>query len=76
MGPPQQYPAGIQSQVPFYYEPSLTSIQIRQNNVNELKKNDEYWEKRIVDLQKNHEKIQEIMELEYNKAVSNNINKL
>lgn len=65
--PPQGYPAGVQQ--PIFYEPSLTSLQIRQANLEEMKKNDKYWEKRILELQKHHTKIQEIMECEYQKAV-------
>lgn len=58
--------------VPQYlYEPSLTSIQLRQANVKELKKNDAYWEKRVRDLEENHKKMHEIMDLEYKRAVSN-----
>lgn len=56
---------------PYYlYEPSLTSIQLRQDNVKQLKKNDEYWEKRVRNLEENHKKMHEIMDLEYKKAVS------
>lgn len=54
---------------PYYFQPTVSSIQIRQANLEELKKNDAYWEKRIQELQKNHQKIQEIMDYEYNKAV-------
>lgn len=54
----------------FLYEPSLTSLQIRQANVAELKKNDAYWEKRIRDMEVNHKKMHDVMEIEYNKAVS------
>lgn len=55
---------------PYWYEPSLTSIQLRQANAQELKKNDAYWENRIRNLEANHKKMQEIMDLEYKKAVS------
>lgn len=62
-------PAGVVPQ-PYLYEPSLTSIQLRQANVAELKKNDAYWEQRLQELEGKHKKMYEIMELEYNKAVS------
>lgn len=62
-------PIGVVPQ-PYLYEPSLTSIQLRQANVAELKKNDAYWEKRLQELEGKHKKMYEIMELEYNKAVS------
>lgn len=64
----QQAPQGAQ-QMPLFYEPSLTSLQIRQANLEELKKNDKYWERRIKELQKDHEQIKEIMDCEYQKAV-------
>lgn len=59
---------------PFYLnEPSLTSLQLRQANVAELKKNDDYWQTRIKNLEENHKKINEVMEQETQKAVSRNI---
>lgn len=53
----------------FLNEPSLTSLQLRQAHVAELKKNDEYWENRIKTLESNHKKINEIMDKEFSKAV-------
>ncbi|XP_023026465.1 coiled-coil-helix-coiled-coil-helix domain containing 3 [Leptinotarsa decemlineata] len=53
----------------FLNEPSLTTLQLRQQNVAELKKNDEYWENRIRALEASHKKMNEIMDKEYNKAV-------
>lgn len=61
-------PVGVVPQ-PYLYEPSLTSIQLRQASVAELKKNDAYWEKRLQELETKHKKMYEIMEIEYNKAV-------
>lgn len=61
------FEAGVQ---PFFYEPSLTSLQIRQANLEEMKKNDEYWQRRIAELKDYHCQIQEIMDCEYKKAVS------
>lgn len=56
---------------PFYLnEPSLTSLQLRQANVVELKKNDEYWQNRLKALEANHKKINEVMEQETQRAVS------
>lgn len=62
-------PVGVVPQ-PYLYEPSLTSIQLRQASAAELKKNDAYWEKRMQELESKHKKMYEIMEIEYNKAVS------
>ncbi|XP_030766020.1 uncharacterized protein LOC115890050 [Sitophilus oryzae] len=53
----------------YLHEPSLTSIQIRQANVAELKKNDDYWSNRLKALEDNHKKMNSVIEEEYNKAV-------
>lgn len=53
----------------FLNEPSLTSLQLRQAHVAELKKNDEYWQNRIKTMENNHKKINEIMDNEFSKAV-------
>ncbi|RZC36666.1 uncharacterized protein BDFB_003076 [Asbolus verrucosus] len=65
--PPQQPP--LVQQPTFMYEPNVTSVQLRQVNIAELKKNDRYWENRLKCQQANHQKINEIMEAEYKKAV-------
>lgn len=69
--PPQGYqaPPGAHH-MPFFFEPSLTSLQIRQANLDELKKNDQYWDRRMKQLQRDHEQIKDIMDCEYKKAVS------
>lgn len=55
----------------FYLsEPSLTSLQIRQANIAELKNNDEYWQNRLKALEANHKKINEVMDAEAQQAVS------
>ncbi|XP_022915729.1 MICOS complex subunit Mic19 [Onthophagus taurus] len=55
---------------PFYhYEPTFTSLQIRQEAAEKLRKNDEYWTRRIHDLEKNNEKMRILMEEEYKKAM-------
>lgn len=56
-------------------EPSLTTLQLRQANVAELQKNDEYWQNRMKHLEENHKKINEVMEQETQRAVSNNSNR-
>ncbi|XP_018576599.1 MICOS complex subunit mic25-b [Anoplophora glabripennis] len=53
----------------FLNEPSLTSLQLRQAHVAELKNNDEYWQNRIKTLESNHKKINEIMDKEFSEAV-------
>ncbi|KAJ3629290.1 hypothetical protein MTP99_013688 [Tenebrio molitor] len=65
--PPPQQPPPMQPM--FIYEPSLTSVQLRQANLAELKKNDHYWENRLKNQQANHQKINEIMDTEYKRAV-------
>lgn len=64
-------PQGVIIPGQFYLnEPSLTSLQLRQANVAELKKNDEYWQNRLKALEANHKKINEVMEQETQRAVS------
>lgn len=53
----------------FFNEPSLTSLQLRQAHVAELKKNDEYWENRMQTMESNHRKMNEILDKEFAKAV-------
>lgn len=64
---PQQPP--LVNQPLFLYEPNVTSLQLRQANVAELKKNDHYWENRLKNQQANHKAINDILESEYQKAV-------
>lgn len=67
----QSSPTEVPQMAPaFLYEPSLTSIQLRQDNLKNLKDNDDYWEKRVKNLQKNHEEIKKVMETEYEKAMN------
>lgn len=68
--PPQQ---GTPVQPMFMYEPSVTSVQLRQASLAELKKNDHYWENRLKNQQANHQKINEIMDAEYKKAVRGSV---
>ncbi|ENN72220.1 MICOS complex subunit MIC25 isoform X1 [Dendroctonus ponderosae] len=68
--PPQMPTPQAPTVVPVYlHEPSLTSLQIRQANVAELKKNDEYWANRIKALEQNHKKMNSVMDEEYKKAL-------
>uniref|UniRef100_A0A6P7H8W6 Uncharacterized protein LOC114348753 n=1 Tax=Diabrotica virgifera virgifera TaxID=50390 RepID=A0A6P7H8W6_DIAVI len=53
----------------FINEPSLTSYQLRQANVAELKKNDEYWQQRLKNLEEKHKKMNDVLDQEYQKAV-------
>lgn len=70
--PPMYAAAPTEPPLPFQ-EPTLTTLQIRQESIDKLRKNDEYWEGRIRDLEKRHEKMKIIMEEEFRKAVSNKI---
>lgn len=64
-------PQGVIMPGPFYLtEPSLTTLQLRQANVAELKKNDDYWQNRLKALEANHKKMNEVMEQETQRAVS------
>lgn len=62
-------PVIIHPQPVYLNEPSLTAMQARQANLEELKKNDAYWEKRIIELEKSYQKMQYIMDSEYKKVV-------
>ncbi|CAG9826680.1 unnamed protein product [Diabrotica balteata] len=53
----------------FINEPSLNSYQLRQANVAELKKNDEYWQQRLKNLEEKHKKINDVLDQEYQKAL-------
>ncbi|KAK5640113.1 hypothetical protein RI129_010924 [Pyrocoelia pectoralis] len=54
----------------YYYEPRLTSLQFQQDKNQALKRNDEYWEKRIKDLENCHSEMHKVMDGEYNKAIT------
>lgn len=74
---PGHFGAQIVTPQPLYmYEPSLTTLQLRQSNVAELKKNDEYWQDRLRNMEKNQKKVNEILDMEYKKAVSRISNNL
>ncbi|CAH1169648.1 unnamed protein product, partial [Phaedon cochleariae] len=65
-----QVQGGMVAAAPFFMsEPSLTSLQLRQANIAELKKNDEYWERRINALEQSHGIMNDVLNQEYNKAV-------
>ncbi|KAK4873103.1 hypothetical protein RN001_015132 [Aquatica leii] len=65
------FPALPEGQVPVYiYDPRLTTtLQSQQEKIQALKRNDEYWERRITDLENWHKEMHKTMEGEYNKAV-------
>lgn len=55
---------------PVYYYPELTmsALQIQQQKEEELKQQDQYWEKRLRNLEDSYQAINRILEDEYNKA--------
>ncbi|CAH0547319.1 unnamed protein product [Brassicogethes aeneus] len=61
---PQAAPAPL-----YLHEPSITTIQLRQENVESLKKNDQYWAERIKKMEANHQKINKVLDDEYGKAL-------
>lgn len=65
--PPRDLPAGG---YPLQYYPNytLTAFQIQQQKEQELKAQEEYWKKRLNNLERNHYKINNIMEAEYKRA--------
>ena len=62
--PPSGYPS-------FYYpEYTISAIQMQQEKEKELDEQDEYWAKRILNLEQKHEQINKIMECEARKALA------
>lgn len=59
----------------YYNEPSITSMQVKRDKEAELKLNDIYWNKRLTALEENLKKTNQIMEKEYEDAVSNDLTK-
>ncbi|XP_033231328.1 MICOS complex subunit mic25a isoform X2 [Belonocnema kinseyi] len=63
-GPPSGYPS-------YYYpEYTISAIQMQKQKEAELDEQDEYWKKRVLNLEKKHEQINNILECEYKKAVA------
>ncbi|XP_073985819.1 coiled-coil-helix-coiled-coil-helix domain containing 3 isoform X1 [Rhodnius prolixus] len=58
----------VPENLPIQGLPYITSKDIQQVLEKEIQKNNEYWEKRIGELQKTHEQMDKIMEEEYLKA--------
>lgn len=56
---------------PIYMcEPSVTSVQLKSEHLENLKKNDFYWAQRLKKLHDSHKAIDGVLEEEFNKAVS------
>ena len=53
----------------YYYGPSIASIRLLQEKEKELKESEEYWTKRIANMEKHHARLNQIMKNEYNKAI-------
>uniref|UniRef100_A0A069DQ23 Putative head-elevated expression protein n=1 Tax=Panstrongylus megistus TaxID=65343 RepID=A0A069DQ23_9HEMI len=58
----------VPENIPIQGLPYITSKDIQQELEKEIQKNNEYWEKRIGELQKSQERMNRIMEEEYVKA--------
>lgn len=52
-------------------EPSITSLQVRQEKEAQLRANDQHWQRRLTQLEETHAKINQLMEQEFNSAVCN-----
>lgn len=67
--PPQSEDAP--SGYPVYYYPqlTLTALEVQQQKEQELLTQDQYWQKRLENLEKHHLKINQIIDEEYKKAV-------
>lgn len=57
---------------PVYYYPELTmsALQMQQQKEEELKRQDQYWQRRLRNLEDGYQKINHILEDEYKKAAS------
>ncbi|XP_046734045.1 MICOS complex subunit MIC25 [Diprion similis] len=53
-----------------YPEYTISALEIQQQKEEELKSQDQYWQRRLQNLERNHEKIDTIMAIEYKKAVN------
>lgn len=69
---PQSPQSGVPvpSGYPVYYYPelTLTALEIQQQKEKELRNQDQYWQNRMINLEKNHLKINRIIDEEYKKA--------
>ncbi|XP_076632243.1 coiled-coil-helix-coiled-coil-helix domain containing 3 isoform X1 [Colletes latitarsis] len=67
---PQSGNVPMTSGYPVYYYPqlTLTALEIQQQKEQELHNQDQYWQKRLENLEKHHLKINSIMDQEYKKA--------
>ncbi|XP_031838150.1 coiled-coil-helix-coiled-coil-helix domain containing 3 [Nomia melanderi] len=69
--PPESRSTPVSSGYPTYYYPqmTITALEMQQQKEQELLKQDQYWKKRLENLEKNHVKINQIINEEYKKAV-------
>lgn len=68
---PSSYPAALPTppgQI-FYAEPSVTSMDVMRQKENELKQNDQYWAKRLAEIEKTYQQTNKVLEAEYNQTV-------
>ncbi|XP_043256377.1 uncharacterized protein LOC122399630 isoform X1 [Colletes gigas] len=67
---PQSGNVPMTSGYPVYYYPqlTLTALEIQQQKEQELYNQDQYWQERLENLEKNHLKINSIMDQEYKRA--------
>lgn len=71
-GVPIPYAQDIPSNgVAVYHYPEFTisALEIQQQKEEELKSQDQYWQRRLQNLERNHEKINAVIETEYKKAM-------
>ncbi|XP_024879046.1 uncharacterized protein LOC112459248 [Temnothorax curvispinosus] len=77
--PPSATPVAPQPQAgeatpgqPVYYYPELTisALQMQQQMEEELKRQDQHWQRRLRNLEDGYQKVNRVLEDEYNKAVS------
>lgn len=61
---------GHQEVVDAFYPPfTISALEVKQRMEKELSEQEEYWKKRMIELQKKHENINHLLDEEYKKAL-------
>lgn len=65
-------PAGTASGQPAFYYPEITisALRMQQQKEQELKQQEEYWQRRLQKLEDGYQKVTRILDEEYKKAIS------
>lgn len=63
-------PPPVASGQPVYPELTVSALQMQQHMEQELKKQDQYWHRRLQNLEEGYQKINRVLEDEYRKAIN------